>query len=222
MAPIETVTKELDSGNAFPKEGELVKCSDDTSGALRLKTHRFIFTQEVIDHLSEFAKIHQHDDRKIFKTAWEQWIIDNHIIHTEVERLNSIGFVGDTLDKMFKSVRYYYRKKPANTDKAQTLRKDYEGLPQSVLLNIDDHINRQIKNNMTVVDNTMLSNISPAASFDNYCNENLSEILKQIKKSKTTDGTLFDENDVKRVTDKLKKTYKNRFYNIRLNINKIK
>ena len=30
------------------------------------------------------------------------------------------------------------------------------------------------------------------------------------------------KNDVKRVTDKLKKTYKNRFYNIRLNINKIK
>jgi hypothetical protein len=78
------------------------------------KTFRFEFSKSFIDELSRFSKVHQFDERRTYKEAWQKWKsnpeIDN-IITFEVRRLEESGYVGDIEDKMFKSGRYYFRKK---------------------------------------------------------------------------------------------------------------
>jgi hypothetical protein len=70
---------------------------------------RYKFTQEFMDQLYQFSKIHQYDDRKSFKEAWLQWVIDNEeLVGSEVTRLADLGYKGDIIDKMFKSGRYYF------------------------------------------------------------------------------------------------------------------
>ena len=197
-----------------------------------LQTYRFVFSEEIAEQLSAFAQVHQYDDRKVFKDAWKTWMEEDNIktlIDAEVKRVLSDGFVGDVIDKMFKSARYYYRKK-SNTPKVQPQRKVYEGIPQSILEKMDQHINEQIKANVVnkthgvCVENVnsssvSISKISPAESYDNYCAENQSAILQYIKDQNENDIPV-DRDMVTNVVNKLKKTYKNRFYKIRLTHNK--
>ena len=78
------------------------------------KTFRFEFSKGFIDELSRFSKVHQFDERRTYKEAWQKWKSNpeiDHIITIEVRRLEESGYVGDIEDKMFKSGRYYFRKK---------------------------------------------------------------------------------------------------------------
>ena len=43
----------------------------------KITTFRFKFSDEFITELSQFAKIHQFDDRHAFKDAWNSWVEDN-------------------------------------------------------------------------------------------------------------------------------------------------
>jgi hypothetical protein len=84
-----------------------------------LKTYRFVLSEHIVAYLNQFAKKHQHDGRKDFKENWQIWIEDEEIkpeLNEEIKRLRNDGFVGDALDKMFKSTRYYYRNKSNNTE----------------------------------------------------------------------------------------------------------
>jgi hypothetical protein len=195
---------------------------ETSSERIILKTHRFVFSNHIIDYLSEFAKIHQYDDRKIFKEAWETWVKDeeiNPIINEEIKRLTNIGFVGDVLDKMFKSTRYYYRNKSNTNDEStdKKPRKKYETLPIHFLETIDEHIHKQIKlhSNQNLDEETKISTISPAESFNLYLLENKSELLQQLKDSLE----IIKKSDIEDMIRKYKKTYKNRFYNIRVAMN---
>ena len=199
-----------------------------------LKTYRFVFAEEVTEQLSLFSQVHQYDERKVFKEAWQNWIEEDDIksiINAEVKRITDSGFVGDVLDKMFKSARYYYRKK-SNVIKPQQERKVYEGVPQTILMKMDEHINVQIKKHAHknigdstaqpdtdgLADDYIVSKISPASSFENYCTENQCVILQYIKDQNPS----IEKVDREFATDtinKLKKTYKNRFYNIRVTYN---
>lgn len=74
--------------------------------------YRFKFTEEFMQELYTFSKIHQYDDRTDFKEAWIVWMNDqNELISSEQERMISLGYHGDILEKMYKSARYYFRKK---------------------------------------------------------------------------------------------------------------
>jgi hypothetical protein len=191
-----------------------------------LQTYRYTFTPDVTEQLSIFAQIHQYDERKIFKESWKTWIEEDEIkpmIMTEVERLEQLGFTGDVLDKMFKSVRYYYRKK-SNEPTVQPQRKVYESMSTAILLQMDEHINKQItehvKEKQQFNNNIVsISKISPAKSFDNYCNENKDMILQMLK-DQEDQHTITNQN-VEDMINKLKKTYKNRFYTMRVLINNV-
>jgi len=183
-----------------------------------LKTHRFVFSKEIIDCMAEFAKIHQYDDRKTFKESWQTWIKDEDVetmMNIEIKRLSNLGFEGDVMDKMFKSTRYYYRNKSdhQNNETEKKMRKSYEKFSTDILENIDEHIHRQIKASSLnkKLDNKNLSIISPAESFNHYLLENKAEILKHLK-----DEDKVTKKDVEEMIQKYKKTYKNRFYNIRV------
>lgn len=72
-------------------------------------TFRYKFSQDMIDELFRFAKIHQYEDRHTFKESWAEWITDTEeLINQETERLRANNYRGDILTKMFKSAKYYF------------------------------------------------------------------------------------------------------------------
>ena len=73
---------------------------------------RYKFSDEFTGPLYQFSKIHQYDHRKDFKEAWNIWIEENDdLVNKEAKRLSELDYKGDIIDKMFKSARYYFRKK---------------------------------------------------------------------------------------------------------------
>ena len=190
-----------------------------------LQTSRFLFSEQVTELLTEFSKIHQYDERKDYKEAWAEWIQDADIkqeLDAEVERLQKQGFDGDVLDKMFKSVRYYYRKKHSKNldDDSENLDgrspRTYDTLPNNVLEKIDHHIKTQIKTHISVDDTIIKSTIKPATCFDEFCQENKQLVLELLENNS---GNVTND-VVKQVIAKLKKSYKNRYYNIKVSIEK--
>lgn len=185
-----------------------------------LKTHRFVFSEPVTDLLTEFAQIHCYDERKEYKAAWNDWITESDvktILDEEVERLYENGFEGDALDKMFKSVRYYFRKKySTNTEKEIDNDKirTYVKLPKAILNAIDEHIKNEIKKNIEVNEDSIQSDMTPSNSFNNFCNENkqLFLALLDVSNKKVTND------DVNKIIEKLKKTYKNRHYSLKVKL----
>jgi hypothetical protein len=190
-----------------------------------LQTSRFLFSEQVTELLTEFSKIHQYDERKDYKEAWAEWIQDPDVkpeLDLEVERLQKQGFDGDVLDKMFKSVRYYYRKKHSKNldDDSENVEgrspRTYDTLPNNVLEKIDHHIKTQIKTHISIDDAIIKSAIKPATCFDNFCNENKPLVLELLENNS---GNITN-NVVKQLIAKLKKSYKNRYYNIKVSIEK--
>ena len=55
---------------------------------------------------------HQFDNRKDFKEAWKLWL-ENHEkeVNNEKSRIEEMNYKGNIEKKLFKSVRYYYKKK---------------------------------------------------------------------------------------------------------------
>jgi hypothetical protein len=159
---------------------------------------RYKFTDDFTNELFKFSKIHQYDHRKDFKEAWTVWTEENDdIVSDEIRRLSNIGYEGDILDKMFKSARYYFRKK-STEKKAPSQRRDYVGVQRDLLDAIDDHITSSIN-----VDN----DFKPSDGFDDFCKNNIS-VLKEEVNFLCKNG-MKDSNEIKQ---KIKKTYKNRYF----------
>ena len=108
--------------------------------------YRFKFTEDFMAELYNFAKIHQYDHRKDFKEAWVKWSEDNsEIIMNETERLLALGYQNEDNidDKMFKSARYYFRKKsPIKPEPKQ--RRQYISVDHDLLAEMDRHITNNI------------------------------------------------------------------------------
>jgi hypothetical protein len=172
---------------------------------IHIETLHFHFSEDLVERFTYFATLHRFDERKDYKENWTKWIAEEDVatsINAEIERLTAEGYKGNILDKMFKSVRYYYRKKPFEPAPPKT-RKTYESFPKEVLDSIDEHILGKIKEHASneVSANKVSANkvsekalLSPANAFSEY---------KTIHQDKITDNTL---------EAKYKKTYKNRFF----------
>jgi predicted DNA-binding ArsR family transcriptional regulator len=180
---------------------------------ITIQTYRFVFSNEFSEQLSIFAKVHQYDHRKDFKEAWLKWSTNeeiNPLINDEVKRIRNLGFEGDALDKMFKSARYYYRNKKNNENKEDKERKQYETISKSIQENMDQHIYHQINKST----NNGISKISPAESFDDYLKQYKHDFINELKGNNTT----IAKQDCEHIIKKYKKSYKNRFYNIRVQL----
>lgn len=164
--------------------------------------YRYKFTEEFMEQLYNFSKIHQYDDRKDFKEAWKIWTEENgEIIDTENRRLLNLGYEGDVLDKMFKSARYYFRKK--NTEKKEPAqRRQYISVNKELLDAMDNHIQTKIYD----VD------YQPKKGFVEFCKEN-ETILKDTIMSIIEKGI----KDSELIEHKIKKTYKNRYFMLTTN-----
>jgi len=198
------------------------------------QNYRFDFTDDMQNELLDFAKIHRYDDRHTFKDAWTTWITNKEIaelIALETEHLETSGFKGDALDKMFKSVRYYYRKKlnkqglvpepdletqPEEEDLDQE--KLYTGFTSSFLKIIDDDVLKQINANINSRSTKDLDKISKkvvlklpqSKAYQAFCKNHKPEIYEELVSMREKYGTIPDN-----ISAKMKKTYKNRFYNVR-------
>lgn len=158
---------------------------------------RYKFSQDFVDELYKFSKIHQYDARTDFKEAWNIWIDENEeLVHLEMRRLINLGYDGDILDKMFKSARYYFRKK--STEKKEPVkRRDYICVSKKLLESMDEHIQKNIDN----------EDYKPSDGFDDYCKKN-EEVLKHEVSLLVKNG-FIDSTEIK---NKIKKTYKNRYF----------
>ena len=140
--------------------------------------------------------------------------------------MTDLGYEGDVHDKMFKAGRYYFRKKNINKDKedkedkegrdANTMdlkkkndektpqkKRNYISMLQTTLDAMDKHLQEQLETN---------DNFSPASGFDNFC-ANFTTIIR------TEVNRMVTENEMKtnEIYNKIKKTYKNRYYMITRN-----
>lgn len=169
-------------------------CEKNTDDNINI--YRYKFTVEFTEELFKFSKIHQYDHRKDFKEAWEVWTENNsELVDTEVRRLTNLGYDGDILDKMFKSARYYFRKK--STEKKEPVkRRIYVGSQKELLDAMDDHI----KTNLS-------KDFKPSDGFDEFCKENIDLLKEQVKQ--LCQAGITDSNEIKA---KVKKTYKNRYF----------
>jgi len=160
---------------------------------------RFKFKDDFMKELYNFSKIHQYDERKSFKEAWEKWVEENdEIVNIEINRLKDLGYNGNIIDKMFKSARYYFRnKKTVKLDPVK--RRKYVNVQKKTLDIIDNHILTNVKN----------PNFKPSNSFDDFCKEKIDILTEEINYLYKNGITV--PLDIK---NKIKKTYKNRYFMI--------
>jgi len=158
---------------------------------------RYKFTDDFTSELFKFSKIHQYDHRKDFKEAWKTWLQENdEIVDEETRRLKNIGYQDNVEEKMFKSARYYFRKK-STEKKAPVKRRDYMGVNKTLLSAMDEDIKIRIST----------ENYKPSDGFYDFCNQNkdlLKEEVSTLCKNGFTDST--------EIKNKIKKTYKNRYF----------
>ena len=190
--PSEERNSEFDNSD----ENIIRKNIDNTKNNTKISIYRYKFTNEFIEELYKFSKIHQYDHRKDFKDAWEKWVDENDlIINEEVNRLTELGYDGDILDKMFKSARYYFRKK--GTEKKEPVaRRSYIGTSKELIEIMDEHIKRNIS-----------KEFKPSNGFEEFCKENIDLLKEEI--TRLISCNIKDANEIKK---KIKKTYKNRYF----------
>jgi len=169
----------------------------DDKESRRHNIYRFKFTTEFMDMLYQFSKIHQYDERPIFKEEWNKWVEENdEKVSEEVKRLDSLGYDGDIIDKMFKSARYYFRKK-STSKKEPKQRRMYVSCKKDILDAMDYHIERGLQN----------PDYKPSDGFDDFCSNN-----KDILKDEIQHLIESQIKDTKEIMSKVKKTYKNRYF----------
>jgi hypothetical protein len=205
-----------DSVNCYTNNVNSRTTSDDRNNAEILDNnyensiniYRYKFSEKFIKELFIFSKIHQYDHRKDFKEAWKLWLENNdELVTNESNRLVELCYEGDILDKMFKSARYYFRKK--NVEKKQPKTRNHYISVQKELI---DAMDAQIQSGLLNAD------FKPSDGFEQFCkNKNNFELLTIELNILYRQFGLTDSTEIK---NKIKKTYKNRYYLLINNKNK--
>ena len=181
----------------------------DTSTQSKLVTSilRFNFTEEVMDIITEFSKIHQFDDRHTYRENWDKFFEENKfILLKEIDRLLESGYDGDVKDKMYKAGRYYFSKKNIKKEdikkeggsRDMQQKRTYISMDKKLIEYMDKHI----------VDGVNMADIyTPAIGYNEFCK--LYEDLLSIEKRRLQLEFNIDDD---KIGDKFKKTYKNRYF----------
>lgn len=152
---------------------------------------RFKLSDELNDCMYHFAKIHAYDDLKTFKEAFDSWYKTDQIVsfvQQEDLRLHKNGYTGDLRQKIFKSVRYYYRKKRGNINEQGHIEIDSNKertksfyLPKQMF----DYIDRIIANNLntkpSILFTTFLETYDNNSLVQEYIDKDVSKLKKAFK-----------------------------------------
>ena len=181
------MSKVFEESSVIPTQKDIIKETKNQYNNLKLQTNRYKFATEVTDMLSDFAKLHQYDGSKEYKEAWNNWIKEEEIgnkLEDEKSRLIKMGMTNDVMSRLYKSSRYYYRKKPNNTNVIPKERKKYVGFPVEVLRKMDAQIIREINGSIDMNENDkIISKFTPANSFELYLKENPESIARVVSLS---------------------------------------
>jgi len=187
-----------------------------------INIYRFKLSDEIISMLMAFAKLHQFDDRVSFKEAWVIWIkLYREEIEIERNRLLSLGYTDNVESKLFKSTRYYFRKKlsvqiqhdvvndahvTGDVFEPTIKKKNYVALDIGILEVIDLHIKRIGEDN----------NYSPAEGWENFCEGNKIIVAVEITR-------IMREADLTKniAMAKVKKAYKNKYFQYSRSLNQV-
>lgn len=170
---------------------------EETQTLLPSLIYRFKFTETFMTELYQFSKIHQYDDRVAFKDAWSDWLEANSdVVDEEIRRLINLGYDGDVIVKMYKSARYYFRKKSDQRPEPKK-RRCYVSVTRDLLDAMDTHIASHIYD----------SDYQPKNGFVTFCKDNETLLRENV-------GRIFEQGicDQEQIQDKIKKTYKNRYF----------
>ena len=180
----------------------------DTSINQKLVTSilRFNFTDEVMDIITQFSKIHKFDDRHTYRENWDKWVEENNsILSKEIQRLMENGYDGDVKEKMYKAGRYYFRKKNNNVHtnsskkESSIIRKrDYISMDKVVIEEMDKHIRTCVMRK---------DDYTPANGYTDFCKLHDNLLVIEKKRIKLS-CNIADDN----ILYKFKKTYKNRYF----------
>lgn len=178
------------------------------------KVFRFKFEKNIQDLVNEFSKLNTNKNREDFNKNWEIFIRSNsEVLDRERERVTRIGYSGNFDEKLYKSARYYYSKKNnlnSNnlcilTDKIEKpkLCNNYIFVSDNLLSAIDKHIK----------DNYLNEKYKPSTGYDEFSNKNKLLISSEVV-------ILINDYGLEKsyIFLKLKKTYKNRYYQITKNL----
>jgi len=176
-----------------------------SNGLLKLNptVYRFKLEPLIVDQITNFAKQHQNEPRKAFQSLWIQWLRENaRMVEEESSRLNDLGYRGSPVDKMYKSARYYFRTKP-ECDEASPrsndgeTRRRYVSSSEKLRKAMDAHIARNVNN----------EDYTPADGFNDFCRRH-TNLLRVEVITLCSQGEI----DAAAIAAKMKKTYKNRYY----------
>ena len=83
---------------------------------------RYKFSNDVMELMQDFSKVHQNDSKDNFDDNWTLFLEKNkQVIETEERRLKECGYDASLEDKMYKSIKYYYNKSRKMQVPRQTL-----------------------------------------------------------------------------------------------------
>ena len=146
---------------------------------------RFKLSDELIASMHHFATVHKHDDLKTFKESFDAWYTSEDIallIQNENEKLRENGYKGDVRNKIFKSIRYYYRKKGTNNEpeiKKERVKSFY--LPKEMFEYIDRIIQNKLHTKPSTLFTTFLETYQDNQLVQEYVEKNESKVKKAFK-----------------------------------------
>lgn len=158
-----------------------------------MSIYRFKLDENLLGKMKVFADIHALDDLQQFKESFEEWYQGTDtkpIIQQETERLEGLGYKGDLKNKIFKSVRYYFRKKTKTTKEKAERKKTFY-----ISTEVFDYMDRVIQNQYTK---------KPSDLFEQFLEQYQSfpEVQEYLEKD----------------TFKVKKSFKNRMFKHKHNV----
>ena len=160
-------------------------------------TFRFKFTEAMLTVLKDFSIVHQYDAPKVFKEAFEEFVENNKdIINKEKIILFKNGYSGDVMVKMYKSARYYFKNKDYTKRETKEKKRRKDIAPTRDFLNIiDEHVVTAIEND-----------IKPSNAYARFIASYEEEY--NVETRRLTE--FFNNDDI--IEQKIKKTYKNRYF----------
>ena len=158
------------------------------------KIYRYKLDDGIIDIISVFGKVHDDLPNKEFKEKWDDLLTDKKdVFDKERERLKKLGYTADIDKKLYKSCRYYYRKKRPIEKKK---RRPYTSCSNEFLTTTNVFIKQQSR---------IYQDTKPSDIFTNF-----QDIYKELIEQEIV--LLLNKLNKEDAMLKIKKTFKNRCF----------
>ena len=185
--------------------------------------YRHKFTNDINELMQDFSKLHMFDNKDTlidqFETFWDN---NKDLFLREKKRLESENFNKDVKTAIFRSIKYYHIKKLKRENEGEKTVKekeprDYIKLNKYIIQWIDIYIINSMKQNK-IKPSVNFNEIIKNEEFKNLIKDEKPKIVNKYKKFiNDTNQTKTDEEIESWWNFKIKKTYKNRYFNITQN-----